>query len=313
MGSIGQVHGAQLPDGTEVAVKVRFPGIRAAIHSDLAVLGLLVPVAHILRPKVRWRAVLDELRSTLLSECDYQREAVVQAAFLRHFAADPVIRVPRVFPDWCSDGVLTTERVYGTSLASFAEDAPYTERSDVAQALLRLLFGFVDDEYTFCDPHPGNFLVTDEHLVVLDFGCVQRWDPEHRLRWVRLGRAMMEADEAGMRRGIRELGFPVDPDHFDYEEYVQRFHTSFYTSAADEGGVPMLSASVVSQQLADFLSRKSVNYHNLQMPPELVLGLRAYYGTMYVLALLRTGVDSSSESFRAAVEATVAAAEARAS
>lgn len=75
----------------------------------------------------------------------------------------------------------------------------------------------------------------------------------------------------------------------------------------------MLSASVVSQQLADFLSRKSVNYHNLQMPPELVFGLRAYYGTMYVLALLRTGVDSSSESFRAAVEATVAAAEARAS
>src|SRR5512137_2525413 len=44
--SIAQVHRARLLDGSEVAVKVRRPGIGALIEHDLAILGLLARLAE---------------------------------------------------------------------------------------------------------------------------------------------------------------------------------------------------------------------------------------------------------------------------
>src|SRR4029079_16949736 len=43
--SIGQVHAATLPDGTEVAVKVRRPGVVEEVEQDLAILEHLAAVA----------------------------------------------------------------------------------------------------------------------------------------------------------------------------------------------------------------------------------------------------------------------------
>jgi predicted unusual protein kinase regulating ubiquinone biosynthesis (AarF/ABC1/UbiB family) len=39
--SIGQVHRAELHDGTKVAVKVQYPGVREAIDHDLANVGMI--------------------------------------------------------------------------------------------------------------------------------------------------------------------------------------------------------------------------------------------------------------------------------
>ena len=48
--SLGQVHRAVLRDGREVAVKVRYPGIRKAVMNDLKVLGWLsAPVGDLRR------------------------------------------------------------------------------------------------------------------------------------------------------------------------------------------------------------------------------------------------------------------------
>ena len=120
------------------------------------------------------------------------------------------------------------------------------------------------------------------------------------------------ADEAGLKRGIRELGFPVDADHFDYQEFVAKFHPDYYTDDVDEGGAALHSANIVTEQLRELFSRRSTNYHNVQIPPDLILGLRAFYGTLFVLSRLRVGIDPSRPSFRRAVEAAVLSAEAMA-
>ncbi|MCB9597068.1 MAG: AarF/ABC1/UbiB kinase family protein [Sandaracinaceae bacterium] len=312
VGSIGQVHAGQLHDGTEVAVKVRLPGIRDAIRHDLLHLSLLVPVAVVLRPKVDWRGIVAMLRESLLAECDYRREAAVQEAFRRHFADDPGLSVPRVVPECSTQGVLTMERVFGCTLGEVAEEAGFEERRRFGEALLRLHFAFVAGGYAWSDPHPGNYVFGEDRVHVLDFGCVPRWDAAVRLRWVRLGQAMMERDEAGLKRGIRELGFPVDADHFDYQEFVAKFHPDYYTDDVDEGGAALHSANIVTEQLRELFSRRSTNYHNVQIPPDLILGLRAFYGTLFVLSRLRVGIDPSRPSFRRAVEAAVLSAEAMA-
>ena len=47
--SIGQVHRATMHDGTRVAVKVQYPGVREAIDHDLANVGMLISMAGVLR------------------------------------------------------------------------------------------------------------------------------------------------------------------------------------------------------------------------------------------------------------------------
>ena len=48
--SIGQVYRARLHDGREVAVKVQYPGVAAAVRSDMQNLGLILRLAKRIAP-----------------------------------------------------------------------------------------------------------------------------------------------------------------------------------------------------------------------------------------------------------------------
>ena len=71
--SIGQVHRARI-GARRVAVKVQYPGIEAALASDLSTIGFLTKVSMLGLP-IDGAALVDELRSRILEECDYQLEA----------------------------------------------------------------------------------------------------------------------------------------------------------------------------------------------------------------------------------------------
>ena len=51
------------------------------------------------------------------------------------------------------------------------------------------------------DPHPGNYIFGDDHVVFLDFGCVQPVEGEVLACARRMHRAAIDRDETGFRRG----------------------------------------------------------------------------------------------------------------
>src|SRR5256714_948981 len=113
--SIGQVHTARLHDGTEVAVKVQYPGVADAIRDDLANTELLFTFVKIVKgvvPQYRnfdVRAVADEIAERIGEEVDYGTELANQSEFAEHYRGHPFARVPEVFPELSSDRVLTME------------------------------------------------------------------------------------------------------------------------------------------------------------------------------------------------------------
>ena len=168
--SIGQVHRAMWDEGTEVAVKVQYPGAADALLADVRHLDRLVPLARLGAPSVDLRALFAALRDRLAEELDYEREAETQRAFVAGFAADDDYVVPRVV--LVTPRVLVSEWVDGTSLSAIIRQADENVRDRAGLLLLRLLLSA--PERAGCihgDPHPGNFRV-DVHgrLVVLDFG-----------------------------------------------------------------------------------------------------------------------------------------------
>ncbi|MFE3029420.1 AarF/UbiB family protein, partial [Nocardia tengchongensis] len=94
--SVGQVHRAVWPDGRRVAVKLMYPGARAAVASDLEHLRRLAPLAKVFAPDLDTRAVTDAFAECIGAELDYADEAATQRVFAAAFAGDPDFHIPAV-------------------------------------------------------------------------------------------------------------------------------------------------------------------------------------------------------------------------
>uniref|UniRef100_A0A8C4MTY0 ABC1 atypical kinase-like domain-containing protein n=1 Tax=Equus asinus TaxID=9793 RepID=A0A8C4MTY0_EQUAS len=76
--SIGQVHQGLLRDGTEVAMKIQYPGVAQSIQSDVQNLLAVIKMS----------VALQTLQQELAWECDYRREAACAQNF-RHPLSSP--------------------------------------------------------------------------------------------------------------------------------------------------------------------------------------------------------------------------------
>ena len=97
--SIGQVHRATTIDGDEVAVKIQYPGVAAAVETDLRNAGLLLPLVKRLAPGLDARALAAEMRERIGEELDYELEAQNQRRIERLMRGHPFVRVPRIHTD----------------------------------------------------------------------------------------------------------------------------------------------------------------------------------------------------------------------
>ena len=186
--SIARVHRAALLDGSEVAVKVRRPGIEALIEHDLGILGLLarlaeryLPDSDIYQPVM----LVAEFARAIRSEQDLAREGRAIGRFSKNFAGDPTIRLPRVHWPQTTTGVLTMEYMEGTRLQDVLADPGAFDVSAIAargaQAVLKQV---LRDGLFHADPHPANvFILPGNVICLLDFGSVGRVDPVCATRW----------------------------------------------------------------------------------------------------------------------------------
>lgn len=183
--SIGQVHAARLHDGRAVAVKIQYPGVAAAIRSDLQNTELLATFMSLIgglsprRMRLDLRGAAQEIGERITEELDYRLEATNQAEFAERYRGHPFIRVPDVIDELCSDRVLTQELVRGKPWSD-ALVADQDLRDSWAEAIHRFIYGSYQYFHAFnADPHPGNYLFHDDGSVsFFDFGCVKRFDPE---------------------------------------------------------------------------------------------------------------------------------------
>ncbi|HXW46714.1 MAG TPA: AarF/ABC1/UbiB kinase family protein [Streptosporangiaceae bacterium] len=206
--SIGQVHRATWLDGTEVAVKIQYPGAGKALSSDFTQLSRIGMLFGVLMPGLETRPLLDELRARVVEELDYRMEATSQQAFADAYADDSDFYVPRVIA--ATDHVLVSEWMGGTPLAEIIASGTQEQRNRAGLLLVRFLFsGPARAGLLHADPHPGNFrLLPDGRLGVLDFGAVDRL-PDGlpplfgKLLWL----MHHEGDIAEVERDLREHGF----------------------------------------------------------------------------------------------------------
>lgn len=171
-GSLGQVYKAELADGTEVAVKVRRPGIVHSVRADLDILRWLADAAHERIPELRaydLPTVVAESGAGLLRELDFRNEWRNAEEF-NALNDNPLVFAPRVFADLCSEGVHVAAWVEG--VAPGAEGVSPELRRTLAKAGGDAVFHqILVSGFFHADPHTGNLRVTpDGRLAFLDWG-----------------------------------------------------------------------------------------------------------------------------------------------
>src|SRR4051812_19096544 len=212
--SIGQVHAGRLHDGTEVAVKVQYPGVAEAIRADLANTELLFTFLKIAKgvvPQLKnmdVRAFADEVVERIGEELDYRTELANQMEFADNYRGHPFARVPEVFPELSSDRVLTMEMVHGRRWTA-VDEVDQALRDRWGKVIERFFFGNISRFSMFnADPHPGNYLFHDDGTVTfLDFGCVKRLSPETKRGFFDFHAASMDNDADRLLAVWIEHGF----------------------------------------------------------------------------------------------------------
>src|SRR5690606_15862126 len=137
--SIGQVHRAELRDGTPVAIKVQYPGVAQAIGADLANLDLIFGLTGLAAQGFQPGPMVEDLRRGIAAELDYWQEAASQQRFGALFEGHPFIRIPRVFPELSSGRVLVQEFIQGKPFAA-AREMPEAQRNRYAEIIFRFTF-----------------------------------------------------------------------------------------------------------------------------------------------------------------------------
>ena len=215
--SIAQVHFAELPDGTPVAVKVLRPNIDAVIEHDLALMQTAASLVDRLwkeGKRLKPREVVAEFDRTIHDELDLTREAANCSQLRRNFRHSPLMLVPEIHWDWTYADVLVMERMAGIPIGRVDElTRAGIDLKRLSRAGVEIFFTQVfRDGFFHADMHPGNILVDVQgRYIALDFGIMGTLDDADKNYLAQNFLAFFRRDYRRVAQAHLEAGW-VPPD-----------------------------------------------------------------------------------------------------
>lgn len=206
--SLGQVHRAVGLDGEDLALKLQYPDMAAAVEADLAQLGVLFAIHRRFDRSIDTRNVLAEVGARLREELDYELEARHMRLYADLLRDERRVHVPQVVPALSTKRLLTMTWLQGRPLSEF-ESAPEADRNRIAEALFHAWYiPLYQAGVIHGDPHLGNYSVTDDcTLNLLDFGCIRSFQPRFIGGVIDLYRAVDSDDRDLAAHAFETWGF----------------------------------------------------------------------------------------------------------
>lgn len=293
--SMAQVYRARLQEGAEVIVKVRRPGIRPTIETDLRWMMRLAQLAESESPDLRQfnpREVVRQFSLSLRNELDFAVECRNAMRISEHFAgytdadaesereassragsavpqqAAPIV-IPRVYMDWSGERVCVQEYIDGIPGRQLDKLAPARLDRKVlarrgARAILKMI---LEDGFFHADPHPGNvFYLPGNRVAFIDFGMVGRLNEQRREQLMRLLLGLVKQEPARVADVLLDWSGNGAVDEEGLVREIQTFVEQYR-------GIPLKQIRF-GAMLADLMAL--LRQHQVRLPPDLSLLIKAF-------------------------------------
>ncbi|MFI7252099.1 ABC1 kinase family protein [Micromonospora chalcea] len=172
-GSVACVYRGRMPDGAEVALKLRRPGIESTMALDLALMrhGARVMARLPMLRGVPVREVVENMCGAVFGQLDFAREAENLRRLKENLAVVPRVRVPGVRDDACRPRCLVMEFMPDLDVDVARSMSAAVRKRFAASAMTAIYHMLFVDGFVHCDMHPGNLYFTrGAQVVVLDAG-----------------------------------------------------------------------------------------------------------------------------------------------
>ncbi|MDT8855008.1 AarF/ABC1/UbiB kinase family protein [Paracoccaceae bacterium Fryx2] len=283
--SIGQVHRATLPDGTDLAIKVQYPGVRASIDSDVDNVAALLRLPGLLPRGMDLSPLLTEAKRQLHAEADYLAEAQHLARFGALLAGSDIFALPTLHDALCTPQVLAMRYMESAPLDSLV-DAPQALRDRVAAALidlvLRELFVFGAMQ---TDPNLANYRFdpATNRIVLLDFGAVQPIAPALAADFRALARLALDGGAEATREAMLRIGY-FGPDTAPHHQALIQSMFNAEMGPLQQDTPFDFGRSDLLDRLRDMGIAIGNDRELAHVPPAATLFLHRKIGGMYLMA-----------------------------
>ena len=303
--SIGQVHRAT-KEGKALAVKIQYPGVANSIRSDLAIVKPIALKMFKLKGKDTDR-YFEEVENKLLEETDYLQE--LQSSQMISEAAQvlPNLTFPKYYPKWTTSKILTMDWMEGVHLSE------YVKREKLNQKERNLLGQTLWDFYMFqihglrkvqADPHPGNFMVSEQgELIAIDFGCIKEIPEDFYIPYFELSKKENIEDQESFVKLLTDLEILLDTDTEEettyflalFQKMMRLFTKPFHDQHFDFSDAVFWDA--ISNLSKDFTEDSQLRQMNGNRGSKHFIYInRTFFGLYHLLHDLEAQIET--ESFR---------------
>ena len=198
--SISQVHRATLHSGEKVAVKILRPEIHNLYFRDIKLLHFLAKFAKYIVhdvSKLKPFEIVKSFEDVMYQELDFMLEAASASEMRDNAKNDHNVLIPKVYWEFTSADVLTTEWIDGISI--YNKSALQKAGLDIKDISSKIAVMFFNQAYRdgvfHADLHPGNVIVcNDGRIGLVDFGIVGRLPEKDRLAVAEILHAFIKRD-----------------------------------------------------------------------------------------------------------------------
>lgn len=176
------------------------------------------------------------------------------------------VKIPRVYVEFSSRKVLTTEWIFGEKFT----EARYVDARASCRVLLNCyLMQLLDVGYLHADPHPGNLIFTnDNKICMLDFGLVAKVTEEQKYALIEFITHLWIEDWNAVATDLEHLGFLPADSASKNDERLVAILKKIFGDMVHGGG---LRVNQITKEL-DAAARE----HQIVIPPYFTLILRAF-------------------------------------
>jgi len=165
-------------------------------------------------------SLLEEAKTQLHEEADYEQEARYLKAFVRALGDDERFLIPRPIPHLSAARILGMTYVPGIPIEEVAHETA-AERSRVLGLLFELLMiELFQLRLVQTDPNFANYRyhTTTGQVALLDFGASRRFKVGLIRSYRELLVAAIDADRSAMIRAAESIGYDLGPEGSVYRE-----------------------------------------------------------------------------------------------